>query len=181
MASTHEPDVIVRNLFNELLQELTMHRAANSLSNDKVREIFAGILNPRIDYLALSRWILRDYWVNASSEQQEKFLKAFQAYIINTYSLALASGAKITMDVRPNPILRNNAAIVTADFAIEDADSIPIKFRLLEHEDKWLLFDVSFEGVSLALTFRSDFTYVAKEGGIDAITEHLSRRSGLSQ
>ena len=82
------------------------------------------------------------------------------------------------MDVRANPVLRKNTAIVTADFAVEDADSIPIDFRMIERDDKWLLFDVSFEGVSLALTFRSDFNYVAKEGGIDSITEHLSRRSG---
>ncbi|MFT4560900.1 MAG: phospholipid transport system substrate-binding protein [Gammaproteobacteria bacterium] len=177
-ASTHEPDVIVRDLFHELLQELATHREDNSLSEDKVREIFASVLNPRIDYLSLARWILRDHWTTASVQQQEKFLHAFQAYIINTYSLALSSGEKIVMDVRANPVLRKNTAIVTADFAVEDADSIPIDFRMIERDDKWLLFDVSFEGVSLALTFRSDFNYVAKEGGIDSITEHLSRRSG---
>jgi phospholipid transport system substrate-binding protein len=180
-ASTHEPDVIVRDLFHELLQELTTHREANSLSKDKVREIFSSILSPRVDYLSLARWILREHWTSASAEQQEKFLDAFQAYIINTYSLALASGERIAMDVRSNPVLRKNTAVVTADFAVADADSIPIDFRLIENEDKWLLFDVSFEGVSLALTFRSDFNYVAKDGGIDAVTEHLSRRSGLTQ
>ena len=175
--AAEHPEIVVRALFHELLTELQTHREADTLTHDNVREVFSIILNPRIDYTALSNWILRDKWTNSSAEQQRQFMDAFQAYIINTYSLALAGKQKISMDVRDGPRLRKNTAIVTADFAIEDADPIPIDFRLIERDDKWLLFDVSFTGVSLAITFRSDFNYIAKDGGIDAVTAHLIRRA----
>ena len=81
------------------------------------------------------------------------------------------------MDVRDEPQRRNKAAIVTADFAIADADPIPIDFRLVEKDGKWVLFDVSFAGVSLAVTFRSDFNYIARDGGIDAVTRYLNHRA----
>ncbi len=170
------PDVVIREVFDELLMQLEVKRQDASLNDDSVREIFATLLNPRIDYLALARWILRDHWVNASLEQQTEFLHAFEQYIINTYALALSNGDKIELDVAGDPLLRKNTAVVTAGIKVADSDSIPLDFRLIQRDEKWLLFDVTFSGVSLARTFRSDFSYVAKDGGIEAVTAHLNRR-----
>tara|TARA_Y100000588_G_scaffold362317_1_gene423936 strand:- start:308 stop:952 length:645 start_codon:yes stop_codon:yes gene_type:complete len=170
------PDAVIREVFDELLIQLDSKRQSNSLTDENVRSIFATLLSPRIDYLALAQWILRDHWVNASVEQKNEFLNAFEQYIINTYALALSKGEKIVLDVKENPLLRKNTAVVTAGIKIANADAIPLDFRLIQRGEKWLLFDVTFSGVSLALTFRSDFSYVAKNGGIDAVTSHLNHR-----
>jgi len=177
-AATQSPEVVVRELFVEVIAELDAQRAGQALSPESARAIFARLLNPRIDYPLLARWILRDHWTNSSDEQRERFLAAFQAYIINTYSLALASGQEIGLTVADGPALRKNTAIVDAAFTVADNPAVPLQFRLIERDDRWYLFDVSFAGVSLALTFRSDFNYVAGEGGIEAVTHHLVQRSG---
>lgn len=181
LAGEQEPQIVVRELFDELLSQLDARRDAGTLTHDSVREIFASLLNPRIDYLSLARWILRDYWASASPGQQQAFLEAFQAYIINTYALALADGDKIELLVKDDPLLRKNTAVVSGDFRTEDAEPVPLDFRLIDRDGKWLLFDVTMSGVSLAKTFRSDFTYVANEGGIDAVTTHLVARVASSQ
>ena len=180
-AATQAPDVVISEVFGELLNQLDVKRQTDSLSDDSVRVIFSALLNPRIDYLALARWILRDHWVNASVEQQTGFLHAFEQYIINTYALALSSGERIELDVAGDPLLRKNTAVVSAGIKVAGSDVVPLDFRLIQRDAKWLLFDVTFSGVSLARTFRSDFSYVAKTGGIDAVTTHLNlRRKGRS-
>ena len=88
--ATPAPDVVIREVFAEILTQLEIKRESNSLTEDGAREIFASLLNPRIDYLALARWILREHWNSASGEQQTEFLRAFELYIINTYALALS-------------------------------------------------------------------------------------------
>ena len=170
------PDAVIREVFHELLSQLDVKRQADTLTHDGVREIFATLLNPRIDYLSLARWILRDHWINASKGQQTEFLHAFELYIINTWALALSNGKRIELEVKDNPLLRKNTAVVTAGIKVADADAIPLDFRLIQRNEKWFLFDVTFSGVSLARTFRSDFNYVAKDGGIDAVTTHLNHR-----
>jgi phospholipid transport system substrate-binding protein len=180
LAATEDPVTVVRAIFDELLTELDAKRANESLTAASAREIFAELLNPRIDYASLARWILREYWTGSSSAQQAAFLDAFKAYIINTYALALSSGQSISLEVADEPLLRRNTAVVHAAFSVADAAPVPLEFRLIERNDEWLLFDVSFAGVSLALTFRSDFSYVARDGGIDAVTTHLVQRSGGS-
>ena len=175
-SATQAPDVVIREVFRELLNQLDLKRQEDTLTHESVREIFATLLNPRIDYLSLARWILRDHWVNASDDQQTEFLHAFELYIINTYALALSDGKRIELEVEDNPLLRKNTAVVTAGIKVADADAVPLDFRLIQRDERWLLFDVSFSGVSLARTFRSDFNYVAKDGGIDAVTTHLIRR-----
>lgn len=177
-AAEQAPEVVVRELFVELIAELEAQRAGQTLSPENARAVFARLLNPRIDYRTLARWILRDYWTNSSDDQRERFLAAFQAYIINTYSLALSNGKDISLIVEDGPTLRKNTAIVNAAFTVADAPPVPLQFRLIERDNHWYLFDVSFAGVSLALTFRSDFNYVASEGGIEAVTSHLVQRAG---
>ncbi len=177
-AAEQAPEVVVRELFVELIAELEVLRAGQTLNPDSARAVFARLLNPRIDYRTLARWILRDYWTNSSDDQRERFLAAFQAYIINTYSLALSNGKDISLVVEDDPTLRNNTAIVDAAFTVADATPVPLQFRMIERDNRWYLFDVSFSGVSLALTFRSDFNYVASEGGIEAVTSHLVQRAG---
>ncbi len=172
------PETVVRELFVEMIAALDAERAEQTLSPATARSIFGRLLNPRIDYPMLARWILRDHWANSTDEQRERFLAAFQAYIINTYSLALSNGEEIGLTVADAPTLRKNTAIVDAAFTVADAPAVPLQFRLIERDGHWYLFDVSFAGVSLALTFRSDFNYVAGDGGIDAVTHHLVQRAG---
>ena len=175
-AAIAEPDVVVREIFDELLFELDEQRRNDTLSQDSVRTIFTKLLNPRIEYTALAQWILRDHWRTSTPVQQEAFLSAFEAYIINTYALALANGQRIQLIVKADPVRGKNTAVVSADFIVEDADAVPLSFRLLQRDEQWYLFDVAFSGVSLARTFRSDFSYVAQDGGIEAVTAHLNRR-----
>lgn len=180
-AASQSPELVVRELFAELITTLDAERAADTLNPASARAIFARLLNPRIDYPLLARWILREHWTNSTDEQRARFLAAFQAYIINTYSLALSNGQEIGLTVADGPTLRNNTAIVDATFSVADASPVPLQFRLIERDERWFLFDVAFAGVSLALTFRSDFNYVAGDGGgIEAVTRHLEQRAGGS-
>ena len=171
-----EPDVAVRDVFTQLLGRLAERPTAGPLSKDEIHDIFYNLLSPHIDYQTLARWILREHWTIATEQQHQAFISAFQNYIINTYALALSADQKITLDVKNNPTVKKNLAVVDADLSIAESDAVPLTFRLLQHGDLWKLFDVSFSGVSLAKTFRSDFNYVAQDGGIDAVTSFLIQR-----
>lgn len=171
-----EPDAAVRDVFSQLLGRLAERPAAGPLSRDEIHDIFFNLLSPHIDYQTLARWILREHWTIATEAQHEAFISAFQNYIINTYALALSADQKISLEVKENPTVKKNLAVVDADLSIAESDAVPLTFRLLQHGDLWKLFDVSFSGVSLAKTFRSDFSYVAQDGGIDAVTSFLIQR-----
>ena len=171
-----EPDVAVRDVFTQLLGRLAERPTAGPHSKDEIHDIFYNLLSPHIDYQTLARWILREHWTIATEQQHQAFISAFQNYIINTYALALSADQKITLDVKNNPTVKKNLAVVDADLSIAESDAVPLTFRLLQHGDLWKLFDVSFSGVSLAKTFRSDFNYVAQDGGIDAVTSFLIQR-----
>jgi phospholipid transport system substrate-binding protein len=178
LAAAQEPQIMVRQIFDKLLTQLDEQEQEHdgTISNARVREIFVSLLSPHIAYQTLAHWVLRNYWADSSPDQQAAFIDAFEEYIINTYALALSNGQAIQLDVKDDPVVGSTTAVVSATFKTDDSDPVPIDFRLVLRDGKWLLFDVSLSGVSLARTFRADFTFVAKNGGIDAVTEHLVRR-----
>lgn len=175
-AAANAPDVAVRAVFDDLLDTLAKRPADGPLSPEEIRNIFFSLLSPHIDYETLARWILQKHWTDATIEQHGAFISAFQNYIINTYALALSADQKITLNVKENPLVKKNFAVVDADLSIAESEAVPLTFRLLQQGDLWKLFDVSFSGVSLAKTFRSDFNYVARDGGIEAVTDFLIKR-----
>jgi len=47
-------------------------------------------------------------------------------------------------------------------------------YRLHNKTGDWKVFDVSVDGVSLVKTYRSSFTSIIKDGGIDKLIETLA-------
>jgi phospholipid transport system substrate-binding protein len=173
--ATEPPQVTVRTIFETVTTRI--EGEGDTVSSAKIREIFETELSPHIDYQTIAKAILRKHWAQSSAEQQRSFIIAFEGYVINTYALFLGDGKKFRLKVDDNPLTKSNAAIVSATYTFGDDDEVPIQFRLLKHDDAWYLFDVTVDGVSLVKTFRSDFSYVARNGGIDAVIQTLNTKA----
>ena len=54
---------------------------------------------------------------------------------------------------------------------------LPLEFQAHKTPEGWKIYDISIEGVSLVLTYRSEFDAVVKQGGIDALVKRLREKN----
>ena len=54
---------------------------------------------------------------------------------------------------------------------------LPIDFSLRKTDQGWKVFDITVEGVSLVLTYRSEFDAVVKQEGIDGLIKRLASKN----
>jgi phospholipid transport system substrate-binding protein len=54
---------------------------------------------------------------------------------------------------------------------------VPIDYQMRKTDGGWKIYDITVEGISLVLTYRSEFDQVVKQEGIDGLIKRLSQKN----
>jgi len=113
----------------------------------------------------ISRFVLGRYWNTASDEERREFVKLFEEYVARAYATRLAEYAGEQFKVigsRPD----GDGAVVSSQI-LRPAGSAPIKvdWRLSGRNGIYKISDVAVDGISMAVTQRSEFASVIQHNG----------------
>ena len=126
---------------------------------------FRDLLREDFDVPAIARFVLGRYWNVATEEQRAEFNKLFEEYIAIAYATRLAeySGEQFKVTgSRPEP----DGAIVSSQI-LRPAGAAPIKvdWHLIGKNGVYKISDVAVDGISMAVTERSEFASVIQHSG----------------
>lgn len=159
-AAAADPAAVVTSLGNEALKVLGKNVDPN-LRVARFRQLFSA----DFDVPGIARFVLGRYWRVATPAQQQEFLKLFTDYIALAYSNRLAEYSGETLRVtgsRPAP----DGELVSSE--IVRANGQPparVDWLLTPHDGAYKISDVIVEGVSMAVTQRSEFASVIQRNG----------------
>ena len=166
------------------VMEIT-ENAINTLTDTSIdqnmKELrFGELFDKNFDVPSISRFVLGKYWKQASLDQKKKFIKAFRNYIVKTYSSRFNeySGEQLTLlnfENESNPKI----FIVHTALEIDNAPMIKVDWRIGKKKDRYVILDIIIEGISLAVTQRSEFVSVIdqNDGSIDKLISLLKDRT----
>ena len=123
-----------------------------------------------------ARIALGRYWKAASPEQQREFVLLFKDYVLTSYGRRFHAYADRSFKVLG---ARRDGEHVTVESVVEGGPTpIRLDWRLAASGAGWRVLDVSVEGVSLLLTYRSEFAAVLgrHDGRVDSLLDELRRR-----
>ena len=79
------------------------------------------------------------------------------------------------MPVRMKP--GDTEATVQNQFTRGGAQPVKIDYSMRKTDAGWKIYDIVVEGVSLVLTYRSEFDAVVKQDGIDGLIKRLAQKN----
>jgi phospholipid transport system substrate-binding protein len=140
---------------------------------DAERErVLSEILRETFDLPAIGRTALGRHWGVATPEQRQKFIEAFVRSEVKVYSGRFKDYAGQSLVVgkvtRASPKELVNARIDQPN----GGEPIKMVFEVVNGK----IVDVVIEGVSMAITRRSDFNGYIQRNGIDGLIAELERR-----
>ena len=159
-AAAADPTALINNLGREALAVL----GKGTNESQRVAR-FRELLRADFDVPGIARFVLGRYWNTATEDQRAEFVKLFENYVALAYATRLAEYAgeqfKVTGS-RPD----GDGAIVSSQI-LRPAGSAPIKvdWRLTGRNGNYKLSDVSVDGISMAVTQRSEFASVIQHNG----------------
>ena len=142
------------------------------------QQAIAALLDESVDLELIARLCLGRHWRAASEAQREQYVDLFRANVLAVLARRMGyytGGEKFVVTAaRP----AGDDAMVASEIIYTTNDPpLKIEWRVRVTEGKPIIIDVLPEGVSLVLTYRSEFDEVVGRNGMDGLIAELRQRA----
>jgi phospholipid transport system substrate-binding protein len=144
------------------------------ISNDVRREKIGEVISERFDFRAMSQRTLATNWKSTSKEQRQEFVQLFSKLIENTYIGRVEAYTDEKIDY-PGEKIKGKKAVVETLILTDNAD-IPVNYKVYQKNDKWWVYDVVIEGISLISNYRSSYQEIVKKEGFDGLIAKMKAK-----
>ncbi len=127
------------------------------------------------DVAETARRALGRHWQDRSSTEREEFVQLFGDLLERTYIARIDEYGGERIRYVSEQIDGENA-IVRARILTRRGGEVPVESRLLRRGDRWLMYDVLIENVSLVANYRSQFDRIIRTASYDDLVKRLKSR-----
>ncbi len=159
-AAAADPSAVITNLGNQALEVL----GRNVNPNERVVR-FRQLFSEDFDVPGIARFVLGRYWRVATPQQQQEFVGLLTNYIALAYSDRLAEYSGETLKVTGSRAAPDGSLVSSEIVRPNGAPPARVDWLLTEHDGAYKISDVIVEGVSMAVTQRSEFASVIQRHG----------------
>lgn len=145
-----------------------------SLSAAARREKLTSIIRPRFDFRIMSQAVLGINWRRATEAQKRRFIDLFSELLESTYVSKIEQYTNERVAYGEERIEDNRALVETR--VVTQSTEIPITYRMIIRNDRWKVYDVVIENVSLVRNYRSTYDEIARKEGIDRLLKRMEEK-----
>lgn len=179
--SAPSPLPMMQETSDAMIAALQSNKAQLKTNPGIVHGIVRRILLPHVDVVTMSKLVLgRNGWTNATSAQRQQFIQQFTTLLIRNYSTALAEFSNEKVQFSPIRGGTQTKTRVKVDSRILQAGGppIPVSYRLVYRSDKWKVYDLIVDNISLVKSYRSQFADVLSKSGLSGLLTQLNHKNG---
>jgi phospholipid transport system substrate-binding protein len=155
-----DPAAVIKNLGNRALEVL----GKNATPAQRVAR-FHELFREEFDVPGIARFVLGRYWKTATPEQQEEFVKLFEDYIALVYSNQLAAYSGEMLKVTGSRTNAEGAVVASEIIRPSGAPPVKVDWHMTDRNGSYKISDVTVDGISMAVTQRSEFASVIQRSG----------------
>lgn len=176
--AVEDPLQLVETTSQKMLDALKSKREELKKDRSLVYDLVSDIVLPHFDFVAMSKWVLGKNWRIATKDEKLRFVRAFRNLLVRTYGVALIeyTDEKITYQPIRDDISSGDVTVRT-EVTQKSGPSVTIIYKLHLRDDKWKVYDVTVDGVSLISNYRTSFASDVKQKGLPALIERLEQHN----
>ncbi len=166
-------EVVVRVTTERVFQVLSENREVINKDPSRIYGIVDQWIVPHFDFERMSQRVLGKFWHRATKEQRTKFSTQFQTLLVHTYAAALREYTNQKVEYLPSRRRQGGEVSVRTQIVHSGSPPIPIQYEMYQRADGWKVYDISIDGVSLVINYRSTFASEIRSNGLDGLIERL--------
>jgi phospholipid transport system substrate-binding protein len=165
-----EVEALLRSRMDAVLEILKQKDMPDAEKQNKIMEI----IEPSFDFPLMARLTLgRANWMKLSADEQKEFIDLFVARLKKTYLEKTSLYSDEDVIYRPAETVKDKIhaaiGIITPDKTVE------IVYKFYASGDQWKVYDVEVEGVSLVMSYRSQFNQILQRGSPEDLLDELRK------
>jgi phospholipid transport system substrate-binding protein len=172
------PEELVRKVTADVLEAVKTDKKLQEGDRKKALALAEQKILPLVDFREATQLAMGKSWFTATPEQQTKVVDGFRSMLVRIYSNAIDVYRGQTMKVLPVRLPAGaTEATVRNQYLREGRPPVAVEYAMKKGPQGWRIYDISVEGVSLVLTYRSEFESITRASGVDGLIKRLAERN----
>jgi len=128
------------------------------------------------DWKEMAQRALGRHWQTRTEAEREEFPGLFADLLEHAYITRIEqySGEKITY---AGESVDGDQATVRTRMITRQGQEVPIDYRMIRRGDRWLVYDVTVEGVSLVSSYRTQFNKIIQTSSYQELVKRIKSQS----
>jgi len=163
------PEVFIEQLASQAIKVLSSQNGSLKEREDKFRTLL------RNDFAMndIGRFVVGPYWRRMSPEQRTDYLDLFGEWILKTYSIRLGGYSGEQFQVLNTTPAGQHDVLVKTRINKSAGNGFNASWRVRKIDGGYKIIDIYVEGVSMAITQRSEFESILQRRGVDGLLSML--------
>jgi phospholipid transport system substrate-binding protein len=124
------------------------------------------------DFEEMAKRALGLHWRARTPGEQSRFVELFVGLLEHAYFSRIERYGGGRVVVAGEAVDGRYATVHTLVISAGEPE-IPIDYRMAQRDDRWLVYDVVIEGVSLVANYRSQFNRIIRQSSYEALIERM--------
>ena len=177
-AQEQKPDELVKQITDDVMKAIQSDKQLAAGDKQKALRLAEEKILPHVDFDEATRLAVGRSWRQASGEQKKQLTDEFRRMLLRTYSNAISAYQGQQMKVLPLHMKAGDTDVAVRNQYIKPGQKpVQVDYQMHKVGNDWKIYDIIVEGVSLVLTYRSEFDQVVKESGVDGLIKRISQKN----
>jgi len=174
-ASGMPPDVLARNVTDEVMNILRTDKDLQAGNQKKARELIESKISPHFNFTSMTKLALGKNWGAATPEQRKALTSEFHALLVQTYTASLTIFKDQKIEYRPLKIAPEDTDVVVRSLVKSSGggDPVQVDYGMEKTDDGWKVYNVKIGGISLVENYRGTFNTEIQKNGVDGLIKTL--------
>jgi len=177
-AASREPMAELKVSVEEIVDILKREELKGPEKYDERQRLIWDIALKMFDFREMAKSSLGKNWNTITPEERDQFVDLFSSLVKKRY-IGKINDYTDQEIVYTKQLIKKDRAMVYS-LIIDKGTEIPIIYKLKADQEKWFIYDMKIENVSMVLNYRRDFDSVIRKekfaGLLERITERLEKQ-----
>lgn len=175
-ANAGEPTDQVKETVDAVIKILNNKELKKPEKLDERRSKIRETVEKRFDFEEMAKRSLALHWKNRTPDERKEFVSLFSDLLEDTYirKIERYEDEKVayTDERTDGPYATVRTKIIT-----EKEVEIPVDYKIFKKGQKWEVYDIVIEGVSLVNNYRTQFNQIIRSGSYEELVKKLKKKT----
>jgi len=139
---------------------------------ERQQRIRAIIFNA-FDFREMAKEALGLQWTKLTPPQQDEFVDLFGTLFERSYNRLIVRFLGERRTIYGTESLQNQRAVVQTTLISKNEAKLPVDYQLMSNGQRWAIYDVVIDGVSLAANYRAQFAKILRTSSYEALVQRI--------
>jgi phospholipid transport system substrate-binding protein len=134
------------------------------------------IIYDAFNFQAMAKEALGGQWVKLLPQQQDEFVSLFGTLFERSYNRLMVRYLAERQTIYGSESLENTRAVVHTTLVSKNEAKLPVDYQLVTDDQRWGIYDVIIDGVSLATNYRAQFTKILRTSSFEMLVQRIKEK-----